>query len=257
MAPEELGPYECIDPELGEYVWQLDDPDLEPALRTQVMHHIEICDRCRWERAAELRLARDLESGRLRIDGGGASSTMTPSGSPRVRQPLFAASAGWAGVTLLAACLALLVFLPPQVPSGDAILRDAGMPYFFTRPVEGEVVAHQQPTLRWTPVDGASGYRVILQQIDGEYRWETRTETTASRPGPEQPLPASGRFRAILQTIPADLVPAEDISVTFSTGSIGALCQYRLTAAPLWILLLGGGGLVLLLGSLVRRRQTA
>ncbi|MFH1841649.1 MAG: hypothetical protein ABIF77_00440 [bacterium] len=253
MAPEELGPYECIDPELGEYVWQLDDPDLEPGLREQVTHHIEICDRCRWERDAELRLARDLLAGRLRFDTEGSSADPVP----LRRHPLFTPRVGWAGVALLAACLALLVFLPPRVPSGDAILRDGEMPYFFLRPVEGEVVSSRQPTLQWTPVDGASGYRVVLQQIGGDYRWETRTETTTSQPSTEQPLPASGRFRAILQTIPADLVPAEDITVTFRTGSLGALCRYRLTVAPLWVLLLGSGGLLLLLGSLVRRRQTA
>jgi hypothetical protein len=233
-------PWECIDPSLGSCMWELDLPDTPEERASHLRAHLDLCEGCRLDQALTQRLEKGLADGELRVFQG-PDRVVSP--KPWFWRP---AALATAGSSLLAACLALLIFLPPQ-PAGDVVNR-RGTPdeVRFLRPVEGEVVLTGATSLSWSPVDGATSYKVTLTDVDGEVVWEETTTDTRLE------FPASATdsgdktLRAILATVPADLVSPGQISVSFRTGNTLHVAWDRLAKAPPWLGLLALAGVVFL-----------
>lgn len=234
-APPEPA-YECVEPELGDQLWRLEVDVTDAALCTALLEHLSVCDACRIERGAERAVARLLQAGappsRLWKDS-------TPRPKPRsviarwtrMRPPLLGATAA----TALAASLAAILFGPVH-GGGDRDTRGGEVERFrFRAPIEGQVLATRRPTLVWSPLAQATGYRVSIQQVDGSFRWETTTRSTLLRPPPASALPAAATLRAIVRPVPEDLAPPEGIGVRFRTGGPLDAARFRLGAAPAWL----------------------
>ena len=234
--------WECIDPVVGNCLWELEVEDTTEKRACQLHAHLQLCDACRLDQAMSGRLEAGLQAGEL----------VLPS---KISEHWWQRSAVQASVgsALVAACLALLIILPPA-PSGDFVhLRAAVESPHFLRPVEGEVVMPTSTVMSWEPVAGASSYQVTLTDVDGGFHWVGSTRNTEL----ELPDLVQGRqtLRAVLTTVPADLVMPGRISVSFSTGSGMQMAQDRLMKAPVWLTLLGIGGLFLMSLSLFSRRR--
>ena len=233
--------WECIDPAVGGCLWELEVKDTADERSRQLRAHLELCDACRLDMSLNERLKEGLQAGELVLKQTGEKIWWQRS----------ALQAG-AGSALIAACLALLMILPPA-PSGDAVSMRGGLdePHFL-RPVEGEVVIPENTVISWAPIDGATSYQVTLTDVEGDFHWVGSTSSTRLELPPldqdQQTL------RAVLTTVPADLVSPGRVSVLFSTGSRIQLAQDRLLKAPAWLnaLLLGG---CFLLGMSVLSRQ--
>jgi hypothetical protein len=221
-------PFECVEPELGELLARYEDPGLEAGLRRRLDDHLTICDACRLERAIEHKVAVGLRDSRLQLpeDGGRARNWLTLA-PPRRRSVWALATAGGLAV---AASAALMLALPPT-PAGDGgPRRDGGGEPRIVRPVEGEVVMTATPRLNWTPVPGATAYVVELSGPGGEPRW------SGHAPEPSLTLPEAarldpGRWRVIVQPVPADLAGPGDLTVSFRRAGGGAFLLYRIGAA--------------------------
>lgn len=235
--------WECIDPAVGSCLWELEVGETTRQRSEQLQAHLELCDACQLDVALKNRLEKDLEEGALILP--------PVSGARWWQQSAAQASVGSA---LIAACLALLIILPPA-PSGDFVhLRGTADDPHFIRPVEGEVVVPAGAVVSWLPVDGATSYQVTLTDVAGDFKWVGSTRNTQI----ELPDIAQDQqtMRAVLTTIPADLVSPGRVSVSFSTGSRIQLAQYRISKAPVWMNFLWVSGLVLLGTSLVSRRRS-
>jgi hypothetical protein len=227
------GPFECVEPALGDQLGLLPDPDLAPDVRKQLNDHLAICDSCRLELAIEQRVAAGLADGLLTLDTAGATHR-----SPR--RPRFLA---WGGGVAMAASLALMFLLPPT-PSGPEVLRRSGDEEpRFVRPVEGELVGTATPELKWTAIDGATAYRLQISKIGGEAVWSARVKTTSVRVPESLPLTGPASYRAILEPVPADLAGFADVNVTFRRDGTAPFLAYRLQAAPVITRWLGAAGL--------------
>lgn len=226
--------YECVDPSIGEHLPLLDHADLDAERRQELLDHLSVCDACRLRRALIDQVSRGVADGRLLRDRGGRPP------SSRV-STIFAA----AGALATAAGLALILWLPP-------VARDAGMLVRadetggFQRPVEGEVVGSGGITLAWHPVDGATSYRIVVEAVNGEARWEGRRERSPVTVPSAANLPANTPLRARLETTPRDLMPPGGWSVDFQTGAPTAILKQRLVHGALVGRIAVGGGLVLL-----------
>lgn len=235
--------YECVDPELGDELWQLDDPGSDAALRGRLEAHLSVCAGCRLLRAAEARTREGLREGRL---------VLHDDARPR-RLPW---TLGGGGALALAACLALVLLGPPRAPGDDLRLRADGDRPAITRPVSEEVVLGERPHVAWTPVEGATAYRVTLCSVDGAHEWAHETDASSLRVPEDAGLASSARYRILLETVPAHLAGG-GVRSSFRTGTLGEFLRYRFGAAPLWVLLLGAfgaglGGLGIASGSLRR-----
>ncbi len=200
--------------------------------------HLDLCDACRLDQALTSRLAAGLIAGRLEL----------PRTSGRVIRPRAwwqrpAALAG-TGSALIAACLTLLMLLPPPSTIDRVHLRGGPQDPHFLRPVEGEVVHPPNAVLSWTPVDGATSYRITLTGVDMDFTWEGTTPDTEFKLPALDLASGTQTLRAVLTTVPSDLVPAGQISVSFQTGSRTQVARDRLIKAPLWLSLLGIFGFV-------------
>lgn len=221
-------PFECVEPELGELLARYEDPGLEADLRRRLDDHLTMCDACRLERAIERKVAEGLRDSRLRLpqDGGRARGWLTLA-PPRRRSVWALASAGGLAV---AASAALMLALPPA-PAGDGgPRRDGGAAPRIVRPVEGEVVTTATPRLRWTPAPGATAYLVELSGAGGEPRWSGRAQEPALTL-PDAARLEPGRWRVIVQPVPADLAAPGDLTVSFRRAGGTAFLRYRIGAA--------------------------
>lgn len=236
--------WECIDPGVGHCLWELEAEETSEARTRQLQAHLELCDACRLGEALNTRLEKDLEAGTILLPE-------TPV-RPWWLRPAVQASAGSA---LIAACVALLMILPPA-PTCDTVLMRGPLdvPHFL-RPVEGEVVLPEGTELSWAPVKGATSYKVTVTDMAGDYHWIGSTQTTQLK----LPLQNQGRqiLRAVLATVPADLVSNGSVSVSFCTGSRLQLVRDRLIKAPFWLAAFWAGGFSLLgLSLYTRTRKT-
>ncbi|MFC1573311.1 hypothetical protein ACFL6M_06900 [Candidatus Eisenbacteria bacterium] len=147
---ESDGRYECVEPQLGELLWQFDMPDVDPRLRQELAQHLTVCDACRFSRAVEERVATGLKDGSLDIKAptGNAvlSAVLSLFTPPRQKA---AAGLRTGGVLAVAACLALILWLPPVAPSLGLISRaEEGAPS-FDRPVSEEIVLGGHPQISY------------------------------------------------------------------------------------------------------------
>ncbi len=228
---------ECVEPEVGKQLWQLTDPGLEPDLRRRLEAHRTICDACRLTHLVETEVERLITQGEVRVPGA------------RRGARLVAAGGGFA----VAAALALAFVVPPEA-SGPSVLRRGVDDVRIVRPVEGEVVATDRPRLDWTPIPGATAYRVEISAMDGDHHWSGRLTAPPATLPPEAALPVHGRYRAIIAPVPDDLARPGDLSVSFMRAGVGRFMAYRLVAAPWFITVLGVFGLAGLVGALARMR---
>ncbi len=232
--------WECIDPSLGQCLGELDLAETSEKRVAQLQAHLDLCEGCRLDRALTQRLERGLHEGELQLPN---QSRQVIAPRPWYWRP---AALVATGSTLLAACLALLVFLPP-LPTGDDIhVRGGHDQAGFLRPVEGEVVVPGAATISWSPIEGATRYQIVLTDIQGDIAWqESTTQTEVKLPTLASEVDG-GILRAVLATVPSDLLSPGQVSVSFKTGSKIQVAQDRLAKAPLWLGLLGLAGLVML-----------
>jgi Putative zinc-finger len=220
--------YECVEPDLGEQIWRLDDPELDAAEATLLKDHLAMCDACRIYRAMDRDFAAGLESGSLELpppadEGGPAGAGLS--------WRIGAGPLGWGAGLALAAGLALVLLLPPQARDRDGILR-SGVEAPFERPVEGEVIGGSGVHLRWREIPGASKYLVRIDAVAGDYRWSGESRDPSITVPSENELPAGMDYRAYLIPVPGDLAPAEGLTVSFQSGSLSSILRYRVQAAP-------------------------
>lgn len=236
--------YECIDPELGAELWRLEDPDTDDELRSRLGRHLRHCAACRQRNALSRVVAEGLRDGRL---------TLRP----------VAAGASWAiwsqglGAGALAACLALMLALPPRLPATALTMRGGDGPV-VTAPLPGSVILDRTPVLRWTAVAPATRYHVTIREVGGDYQWqgETTAPEIAVPAGARLPRPA--RLRASVEPVPAYVVPDGALQFSFRTGTLGEFALFRLTAASRPVLIgVFLGTLGLMIGTIGRARVRA
>lgn len=213
--------YECVDPSVGSQLWRLEEAGVEPEIRARLEAHLEVCHACRLVAHLDRRMRALARAGELQI-----SAPSRPSGRLLAWRGRMI---GLAGLTA-GASLALALILPPR-PAGDLPSHRGGDGTKFERPVEGEVVPAGPVSFRWTPVPGASRYRLELRDEDGRQVWSGETATPGLR-SPEAPALSRGRrYKATLDVQPADLLPPGRISVAFRPGSGWDVASHRLRFA--------------------------
>ncbi len=243
--------FECVEPDLGEQLWKLDTDDVAHELKQRLERHLRVCDDCRLQRAVHARLGEMGAEGDLVVEVEPARD------AHRWRRPdgLMAACGGLA----LAASLALVLVLPPTLPRAPGLSRAEDPGPGFLRPVEGEVLGADTPDLKWRPIAGATAYNLEITQTDGDYGWRGRADDASVRLPAEAALPARGRFRVLLEPVPADLAPLGGVSVSFRRAGPAEVFAYRVVAAPPAVHVLGVLGLAALAvgAPLLRRRRLA
>lgn len=225
--------YECVDPDLGAGLWRLDDPEIDHALRGRLEVHVSICAPCRLQRATEDRVRSGLRSERLVLRGERPLAHITP------------LRIGGIGALALAAGIALVFLLPPGTLDKDMLVRGDPEQPAITRPIPGEIVHGNQPCIEWTPIEGATSYRVTLRQVDGQDEWSHETADPQACVPADAPLATSARYRVLLETVPAYLASGGGLHSSFRTGTIGEVMRYRLDTAPAWATALGALGALL------------
>lgn len=224
--------HECIDPDLGQDIWRLDDPSTTPELRQVLLRHCHHCSACASTRALDEALKRAVRSGAVDLAG------------PRRRRHRGALWSMSLGGTALAASLALVILLPPS--TAQAPTRAALPPVRVIRPVTDEVIATSQPTIRWTALEQARAYDVIVTTEAGEERWRTRTEATEVRLPDGSGIDGPGRYRIWIEPIPSHLAASGSFGSSFIRGDAWGAGRYRLRHAAGWVVALGGLGIALL-----------
>jgi len=114
----------------------------------------------------------------------------------------------------------------------------------FISPVEGEVLLQKTPKLKWNAVPGATAYVINVSGVGDDYTWSTQSTTVSARIPKDHALPQNLELRAVIQTVPEDLVPLGSISVTFSRENAGRFLSYRMISASLTAKILGLMGLL-------------
>jgi len=238
--------YECIDPDLGDQLGGLDDPEVNERLRQRLLFHLESCAACRLQREVGEKIVSGLRDGRLDAD-------IVARGRRRTRAVNLA---GWLG---LAAGLAMVLLLPPQLRD-DGVMRDESARPVIVRPVSEEVVG-TTPTVRWTTIENASSYRITVTSVDGEFSWSEQTTASQIEVRPAPPLTRGHRFRVMVEPVPAHLAPAGGMRTAFHTGRLDQIAAFRLRHAPLHRWLLPAAGVLLLLSGVfvrtVERRRSS
>lgn len=223
--------YDCLDPTLGNELWRLADPDCPAELRGRLETHMTYCADCRLQIAVERHATGGLRDGSL---------VLAPDTDQWGRPAFWIAGLG---ATALAAGLALLVLMPPTAPHEHLTLRGDDGPA-IERPVADEVVLGREPTVRWTPLDGATRYDLRVEAVDGDYNWSVSTDTPAATVPQDRSLPADTRFRVRVQPVPAHLAPDGALRSSFRTGGFGAWFGHRLRHGAAAGRALGGVGLL-------------
>jgi hypothetical protein len=234
-------PFECIDPSVGGSIWRLEQSDVNPQLRVELLAHVSVCDSCRLLVRLEEKARELAESGSLEHTGPKerAASMALPTQEPQV-SPVLAEHSEPAARSLaspsrqklrmrrihvttaagiaLAACLAAIVFTPPQPVTGRLSAR-GNEGTRFLRPVEGEVVSTAQPILRWTPLEGASRYFIEIRDEKGASLWQGESADETIRLPDEVSLESGHNYKALLSVQPADLLAPGETSVRFRSDS--------------------------------------
>jgi len=208
--------FECVDPQWGDQMIRLHEADLTPAVRKGLEDHLFICDACRLSQQVEATVGEAIRAGRVTIEPG------------TVARPLPFPLLRWAGPTAIAASLVLMFLMPPTGRNPGGVQRDGESAPRFERPVEGEIVWGDAPELKWSPIEGATSYRVEISEVGGDFKWTGSTNGTSVQMSPENPLPDDGIFRGVVLPVPADL--ARPTAVTrWATKVRGA---HRRTGRP-------------------------
>jgi len=237
-------PFECVDPIMGDEIWQLDSPAIDADLRRKLEAHVLICHACRLDRDLDTRARQLLRTGELVLD-----ETPRPVLS---RFPL-ARAAGLAAVMAIAASLAGILLLSPRPVGADYVVRGDDETR-FTSPVEGEVVSVTGCRLGWTEVPGATRYQVRVTARDGDFAWTgTTTDLHVELPVDIALIDGAG-YKALLSTQPADLLPPGRTSVAFAAGSLLDVAVHRLRWADPRLHGLGLAGLALFCLAVASRR---
>ena len=220
--------FECVEPEIGDRLWRLDDP-LTPSGELERLHaHLSICHACRLHLAVDKRLERSLRSADSAVGGPVVKQPKNRTGGPGV--------AGSGAALLLAACFTLVFVLPPR--QATPIVRSADS-WGISRPVPGEVVATPTPRITWMPLTDARAYRVTVAGEQNGFFWQVETSESQLRVPETAALPRSGRFRVTVHPLPTYLAPPAGCSSWLRTGSLVTYVGYRLVAAPKWVHWLG------------------
>ena len=241
--------YECLDPELGQQVWRLDDPTTDAALADRLRAHLEFCAHCRSVRWVGDKLAQGLKEGALAIPEKG-SATRIP------------ALIGWTtglGWLAAAACLALVLLQAPTPEHDGMIMRGSDSPA-ITRPMGDEVLLDRNPTIRWDPIQGARQYQVAIEAVGSPYSWNTTTRRAEVPIPHEHPLPARARIRVHVVPVPNHLASGFGLNTSFRTGSVSEFLRFRWRRKSALASVLGWGGLAGLIlgtGALVLHRRSS
>lgn len=233
-------PFERVDPEVGERIWRLEQPDLDASARAELDAHLTACDACRLLVSLDATTRTLVRDGRLERE----EVALRPR-RIGTRRP----AAPWIAGLSLAASIVAIVLVPPRPVLRRSDVRGPE-PIRFLRPVEGEVIAANRPVLRWTAIAGASRYFVELRDRDGRSFWTGESAVPALRLPGGISLPRGHAFKAILSVEPSDLMPPGATSVVFRRGSAWGLAMHRIRwAHPLiqgaslvaltWLVLLG------------------
>ena len=237
---DDLMNYECVDPDVGEQLWLLGMPDIDPELKRELEDHVAVCADCR----LQLALQRQLEA--MPVHGLAAKAEAAGGSRPVLRRRWTLRGLEAAAILSLAACLVLTFFLPPRDPDEPRTLRSRGDDLRFLRPVAEEVVLGSHVDFAWTPVADASGYVLQVRDENGNLAWETETQGTEAAVPDDVELPADTRLQAYLEIIPPYLTPDTGVAVSFHTGSATEFAAYRAGVNPTWVWLIGAAGLILL-----------
>jgi len=241
MAEPSAQEFACVDPDVGDRVFELERGDLDEPARRILEAHLDVCDHCKSIVDLDRRLA-DLVR-----DDGRVTRRRT---LRRARVSLMAAAS-----VVAAACLACLVLLPPRPVGPSQVLR-GGTDAAFVRPVEGEVVAGAELGVRWTPIEGVESYRVQITRLSDGATVTERSESEQLRISGSDTLVEGDSYRLLLSTIPEDVVRPGEVSVTFRVGSKSDLITHRIRNAPFVVGLLGVLTLVLALATIPLHRIT-
>ncbi len=235
---------ECLDEVLGDQLWQLSTPKCPADLRARLETHVTYCAACRLQLAMERKVEAGLRGGELSLP------------RPVFRMDRAASLTAACGTMALAAGLTLLLMLPPSAPHDGMVLRGDDGPA-IERPVPDDVVLGGRPTLRWTPLKGATRYDVQVTAVDGDHTWSVSTrEPEVTVPSGED-LPLDTRYRVRVAPVPAHVAPDGALRTSFRTGGTGAWLNHRLGHGSDWGRGLAGVGLAGMLagalGLFVRR----
>jgi hypothetical protein len=238
--------YECIDPELGDALWQRDDPDVAPEMRARLDNHVAHCAACRLRLSVEGEVAEGLRTGWLHLPhrrggGWGPAQILTTS-----------------GLLAVAASLLLIFTAPPRAALDRRPVRGPSASGII-RPVPDEEIASATPTLRWHAVEDATRYEVAVRGVANGYEWHTSSAEAAVTIPETHPLPPGSRYRIIVTTVPTDLAPGGGWRGSFSRVPPVSFIGYRLTSGSRLAQAVGVLGLCALLASAawnLRRRRS-
>lgn len=232
-----------MDDAVGKRILDLASPALEADERDFLEAHLAVCAYCR--------LALDLHA---KLGEGIRDGSLNAEAHPMARRVARPNWFGWGAGAAVAAGLILMFALPPR-PTGTTLVLRGPDKTRFLRPVEGEVVRKGSLALRWTEVPGADGYRVQVTGLNGGSTW-TGTAEEASLVLPGDAIPAGEEtYRAILSTVPEDLLPPGSASVSFKTGGLLAVASHQAQRAQLVSYVFALAGLTLAIAAFYRRRS--
>ncbi|MCP4547668.1 MAG: hypothetical protein GY835_14505 [bacterium] len=226
--------FECVEPEIGKLLDARPMAEYESGLREQLEAHIDVCHACR----QHYRFSQEVEQ--LIGEGVGVvesdNAQIISINTLFSRRSLLVASA----LALVASILLAILFGPSERAllsprSTSVIERSPTGDFQILHPFEGEVLGARGGNLKWTPVDGATSYRVELKNVETDFSWfrqvnDTSIELPESGKGP-------GNYLAVIKPIPEDLTREGERSVYFRRGNTSSMLFYRIVHMPLISLL--------------------
>lgn len=214
MTESKIPELECIEPAVGNRIFELSRPGADPDFTGLGQAHLQACAFCRQAVDLDERLAARLRMTRRR--------TMRPG------RPLWL---GGVSLATAAAAVVCMMTLTPR-PVGPSVSIRGAANARFVRPVEGEVVLPRGASAHWTEIDGADSYRVRLSDLDTQQSWATETSVTEWNLRAEVNLVPGHEYRLVLSTVPADLLAPGGASVRFTAGSVPSWIAHRVAKAP-------------------------
>ncbi len=232
---ENTGSFECVQPELGNQIWLLELADTNAQMQTSLENHLAVCDSCRLTLAVQAKISQSAQE-----ENAGNSLLNIKYSFVSPSRPTF--NFTLAGTLALAASLALALIMPPGQMEKSLVRGDG--PIGFISPVEGEVLLLETPQLSWTAVPGATSYLVEITGVGNSYQWQTQSSLPSVNIPAKHAISKNQNLRAVVQTVPDDLVPLGSISVSFKREGVARFFAYRITSASLVAKLLGLMGLI-------------